>query len=217
MSDTVAAIVPAYNEASRIQSVLKALTNTTILDEVVVVDDGSTDNLVKIVRVFPQARYIKHAANRGKSAAMATGVQATDAATIFFCDADLTGLTPTIVEDIIRPVVDGKAIMSIGIRNNISQKSFRPFAMNSGERALPRRLWETLPSYYKHGFRIEVGLNYWAQQQGGHVQFRTYPYYQTFKEIKYGWWQGSKLRWQMNRDVAMAILRATIIDRVLPR
>lgn len=212
--DTVAAIIPSFNEAKRIGSVLEVLCKTQTIDEVIVVDDGSNDNTADIVKKYPQVRYLRNEKNMGKSFSMEKGVAAIRSSVIFFCDADLTGLTPEIIESIVRPVVAREVEMFIGVRNNVMQKSFLPFARLSGERALRRELWEKLPKFYRHRFRIEVGLNYYSRFLGRGYRYKVFPYYQSIKEMKYGFWQGTLLRWRMNCDVILGFLRAQCIDYV---
>jgi esterase/lipase len=211
----IAAIVPAYNEETRIGDVLSVLSKTKILDEIIVIDDGSSDKTSEVVRRFPNVKYIKNKINLGKAASMDKGVKSTKADIIFFCDADLIGITPEIVEEIIRPVILGKYCMFIGLRSNFMQKSVRLFALNSGERALSRDLWERLPKYFKHRYRIEAGLNYFSKSNGG-FGYKTFPYSQPTKEKKYGYFKGMLLRWGMNFDVGLAYSRA-IYDSLISR
>lgn len=207
----VAAVVPAFNEGGRIGHVLEVLKKTPIVDEVIVVDDASTDNTPEVAQKY-QVIYVRNEKNMGKSFSMERGVSRTDADIIFFSDADLSGLTPDIITSIIKPVLERKYDMFVGIRSNISQKTFHPFAILSGERALRRKLWDALPAFYKHRYRIEIGLNYHAKNIGTGFGFQVFPYYQMIKEKKYGLWKGTYYRWRMNIDVVTAFLRAKFID-----
>ena len=73
----VCAVVPAYNEAQRIAPVLDALTSSSSVERVVVVDDGSTDGTADMARAHPAAALGKLAVvqqpNGGKGAAMLHG------------------------------------------------------------------------------------------------------------------------------------------------
>ena len=200
--DKVAAIIPSYNEAKRIGDVLNVLSKTSIIDEIIVVDDGSTDGTEKVVKKFKKIRYLKNKNNLGKACSMKRGVDSTDANIIFFCDADLIGFKPEMVNGIIEPVKKGQFNMFIGLRGNFMQKTINLFAINSGERALRRVVWEELPEFFKYKYRVEAGLNYF-----GGFGYKTFKYSQPIKENKYGFVKGTILRWGMNLDIFVAYLR----------
>lgn len=208
--EKVAAIIPAYNEGQRIENVLKVLIDTPSLDEIIVFDDGSTDDTENIVSKFEKVKYLKNPKNIGKADSMERGVSETDAEIIFFCDADLVRITPEIVEKIIEPVRNGSYAMFIGLRENFMQNSVHLFAINSGERALRREVWEKLPKYFKYKYRVEAGLNYYVKKYFGGFGFKTFPYSQTLKENKYGFLKGTYLRWSMNLDVLYVYVRESI-------
>jgi len=206
----VVAIVPAYNEVNNIGRVLNVLCESNMLNEIIVIDDGSTDGTSEVVEKFDKVTLLKNSTNRGKGYSMQRGVDATNADIIFFCDADLNGLTPDIVHQIISPVITGQNYMYIGVRNNIMQKAVTLFALNSGERALKRELWDKLPENFKHRYRIEAGLNFIAKKKFGGYGWEKFDYYQTLKEKKYGIISGTLLRWWMNYDVLYAYFLSII-------
>jgi glycosyltransferase involved in cell wall biosynthesis len=92
MSQTPSAslIVPAYNVSATIAETLHSLLRQTHTDlEVIVVNDGSTDNTVEVVSGFADPRLrIVHQANRGLAGARNTGIHEARGAFIGFCDAD---------------------------------------------------------------------------------------------------------------------------------
>ncbi|MEM7095059.1 MAG: dolichyl-phosphate beta-glucosyltransferase [Actinomycetota bacterium] len=86
-------VVPAFNEAERLPVLLQSLRKHVDLDrtEVIVVDDGSTDATAQVVaetKGFASLRVVSHDSNRGKGAAVRTGVQASRGPRIAFVDAD---------------------------------------------------------------------------------------------------------------------------------
>jgi len=112
---TIAAIVPAYNEEKNVAAVLRSLKNASIFSDVILVDDGSTDSTADVgqregVRVITQK-------NTGKAGAMAAGALATNADILFFADADLIGFEARHSEAVIAPVREGRAGMSVGLRD----------------------------------------------------------------------------------------------------
>lgn len=204
------AVVASFNEGPRIARVLEALLRAKLVSEIIVVDDGSKDDTGALIKnSFPSVRYLLNEQNRGKAFSMDRGVREASNDIIFFCDADLVGLTPEMIDEIISPITRGEHDMFIGIRSNLMQRSVLPFALNSGERAMRKQIWQRLPDFYKHRFRIEAGLNFmvrFTSEKG--MGYKVLPYSQTLKEKKYGFWQGEWQRWRMNLDVVVGWVRA---------
>ncbi|WP_374712424.1 glycosyltransferase family 2 protein, partial [Symbiobacterium terraclitae] len=91
--ERVSVVIPAYNEAETVGDVVAACAKVPEIDEVIVVDDGSTDETAARARAAG-AKVIEHGENRGKAAAMKSGYEATTAPVLLFLDADLIGLHP---------------------------------------------------------------------------------------------------------------------------
>ena len=88
---TVSVIIPTYNRAHLIGKAVKSVLSQTYQDfEVIVVDDGSTDNTGEIVKSFNNfiIRYISYSDNRGVSAARNTGIKNCQGEYIAFLDSD---------------------------------------------------------------------------------------------------------------------------------
>lgn len=200
----VTAIVAAYNEAGRIGAVLDVLTTYPGFREVIVVDDGSTDGTGDEARRYP-VTYIRLEPNRGKGQALDAGVERAETEVVFFADADIRGLTHDMITATCRPVLDGECDMFVLMRNRRiyvlrSVMAFIPLL--GGERALTKKLWQSLPDRYKRGFRIEAGLNFFAVHHGRGLRYRVFPgVFQTVKEEKYGLVDGFRRRLRMFREV----------------
>ncbi len=86
----VAAIVPAFNEGPRIAAVTSVLSRCEFLDEILVVDDGSSDNTAQAARATG-VEVLSMPSNMGKGAAVARGIAATSSDIVLLMDADLVG------------------------------------------------------------------------------------------------------------------------------
>ncbi len=98
---TTSVVIPAYNEEKGLPIVLEKLFNAVDdFCEVVVVDDGSRDKTSEVASRFP-CKLIKHEVNKGKAAAMKTGISHSLGENVIFIDADGTypvGAIPRMIE-----------------------------------------------------------------------------------------------------------------------
>jgi glycosyltransferase involved in cell wall biosynthesis len=117
---TVSVIIPAYNEAATIISVLRAVNEQKIdgvTFEIVVVDDGSSDGTDKQIADNPDLYQtsIRLDRNSGKGAAVKAGIKSATGDYILFQDADLE-YTPTQYVDLLAPVLKHNADIVMGSR-----------------------------------------------------------------------------------------------------
>ncbi len=201
----VAAIVPAYNEEGRIAVVLQALRASDAVSEILVVDDGSSDRTAEVARSVPGVRVVSLPRNQGKGGAMREGATRTDADILLFFDADLIGLTPRHVQDLLSPVCTGQATMAMGIfkggRLWTDMAQFFAPAI-TGQRAIRRETFLQIPNLESVGYGIELAINDYVYQQGlvrRDVTLRgvTHP----MKEEKLGWARGVASRTRMYRQM----------------
>ena len=88
-SPKVSVVVASYNGERTLEACLKSLQELNYPDyEVLLVDDGSTDQTQQICRNFPSVRYIRHEKNLGLSAARNTGINAAQGEIVAFTDSD---------------------------------------------------------------------------------------------------------------------------------
>lgn len=134
----ISCIICAYNEGERLGTILRALDAHAALKEIIVVNDGSTDDTVCLVQEYPNVRLISYPANRGKTYAMAQGIAAATGDHLMFLDADLIGLGPKEIDQLAAPIDAGRAKVSISLRRN-SLGLYRMMGLDfvSGERVIP--------------------------------------------------------------------------------
>lgn len=120
---SVSVIVPAYNEEQRIAPTLLALdrhlAGSPHSYEILVVDDGSSDGTVELVRRLaadhPALRVLATRPNRGKGHAVRAGMLAARGKVRVMCDAD-GSIAPSQLAAVVDPVVAGEADIAIGSR-----------------------------------------------------------------------------------------------------
>ena len=140
----VTAVIPAYNEEQTIAGVVKCVKSIEKIQKVIVVSDGSTDRTAEIARDCG-ADVIELNENVGKGGAIKAGINECGTEIILFLDADLIGLTEKHVLDLIEPVINDKADMSVGIFKkgrivtDLAQK-VTPYL--SGQRAIKKSIIE---------------------------------------------------------------------------
>lgn len=111
-------IIPCYNERSTILSLIKAVKDSPVENqEIIIVDDGSKDGTRDILKslVDPEVTVIFHERNQGKGAALRTGFSAATGEICIVQDADLE-YDPQEFPIVIQPILDGKADVVFGSR-----------------------------------------------------------------------------------------------------
>jgi glycosyltransferase involved in cell wall biosynthesis len=115
-------VIPAYNESQRIlgalESVVETIRERGWSAEVVVVNDGSTDNTAELVRAFaahaPEVRLMENQQNRGKGYSVRTGLLEALGDVVMFTDADLSA--PMVEAEHLLEALAGGADIAIGSR-----------------------------------------------------------------------------------------------------
>ena len=212
------AIVAAYNEEKTIAAVLRSLTRSPLIDEVIVVSDGSEDGTVDIARPFEGVRTIALRENHGKGFAMAVGVANASNDTLFFCDGDMYTVTEEHIEALVLPVLRDECDMNIGVRDRGPNLNFLHLKMKcgpvlSGIRVMRRAVFETVPVQYQEHFKIEAALNCFCARAGyRQTQTIIYGLDHVKKESKFGLRDGLHRRWRMSREVFLLLFDLYVFE-----
>lgn len=141
-------VIPAYNEMERIEKTIRSFSNylndAPFSFEILVADDGSTDDTVHLIkqlqREIPMLRLLILADNKGKGQAVRAGMLAAEGKIRLFSDAD--GSTPIEEMDrVIAPILNGQAKISIGSRYISSSKVAIP-------QPFYRRVWSRIANKF---------------------------------------------------------------------
>jgi glycosyltransferase involved in cell wall biosynthesis len=165
MSASLSIVIPAYNEAVRLGSTLQAVVNYLRQNwpeaEVIVVDDGSTDDTAAIARqIFNNSgslrtSVISYKSNLGKGRAVRLGLLAARGEVVLFSDADLS--TPiTEAPKLVEPIVNGQFDVTFGSRalDRMLIGVHQPWRREQGGRV------------FNLVVRLATGLPFWDTQCG---------------------------------------------------
>ena len=116
---TLSVVIPVYNEHTTTEAILAQVRGSELVDEILVVDDGSSDGTRQVLAGLeggrPPVRVLFHDRNRGKGAAVRTGIQAAKCDLILIQDADLE-YDPREYPALLAPILEGKADVVFGSR-----------------------------------------------------------------------------------------------------
>lgn len=201
--DRACVILPAYNEESTVARVVKVALSAQV-GSVLVVDDGSTDATADAAQEAG-ASVVRLGVNRGKGGALQAGALAAEEEVVVLLDADLVGLTPKHVHDLVDPVLAGEVDMTRGIftggrwRTSVAQ---RMTPQLSGQRALRRHALLAVPGLGTSRYGVEVAITRHAIRNDWRFIDVPLPgVSQVMKEEKRGFWRGLAVRARMYGDI----------------
>jgi glycosyltransferase involved in cell wall biosynthesis len=214
----ISCIICAFNEAPRIAAVLDVVSVHPLLDEVIVVDDGSTDKTAEVVKRFPAVKLISSPVNRGKSFAMATGVAKAQYDLLMLLDADLIGLAVEHITALAAPVLSGEAAVSLSLRKN-SLLLYRAIGLDfvSGERVISKCLLSEAQEEMHRlpRFGIEIFMNRRIIARRLSIAVTRWPHVtQARKSEKLGFWRGIRAEWRMIVDLLQVAYPLALISQI---
>jgi glycosyltransferase involved in cell wall biosynthesis len=206
---TIDVVMPARDEEETVAANVGAATGCRDVREVLVVDDGSTDATAERAAAAGAKVLHRSATTGSKALAMADGVAATDADAVLFVDADCTGLTSAHLDAICEPFVAGRSTMSIGAFDygRFWNRMVVRWPPLSGERVLPRWVFEAVPPDRLQGYTIEVRLNEVVAEGRLRTSVRTmHGVYHRTKRDKLGRLEGIRRTWRMYEELLSLLL-----------
>ena len=206
---TIDVVMPARNEAPTVAANVAAALGCRHVREVLVVDDGSTDDTGERAVAAGAKVLRRDAAEGSKAHAMETGVEASDAEAILFVDADCTGLAPRHLDAICEPFLLGRADMSVGAFDygRFWNRLVPWWPPLSGERIVPRWVFDAVPPDKRDGYTIEVRLNEVIAEGRLRTSVRVMDgVYHRTKRDKHGRLEGFRRTWWMYKDLLGLLL-----------
>ena len=164
IGESMSIIIPAYNEEAGIAQTLTSLIEEKKLTgaEILVIDDGSSDQTSQIVSRFPQVKLINHPFNRGYGSAICTGARAAKGDYLFWFDSDGQHRVEDLVS-VANKLIGGQLEYCIGVRSETSyQEPNRKFGKWLIKWAVNFSVGKPVPDFNSglRGFRRDILLRY---------------------------------------------------------
>ena len=205
---TLTTIIPAYNEAEHVATVIRAAQRAN-LGDVLVVDDGSEDNTADVARAA-RAKVLVLPENRGKGGAVLAGAKHIDSDVVMLLDADLIGLETWHLRALADPVLNHEARMTRGVFTGGRWSTTAAQTLSpqlSGQRVLPRKDLLVM-DLDDARYGIEVAITKYAKAHDWNtLDVELEDVSQVMKEEKRGVWHGLGVRAKMYGDIIRAAFR----------
>ncbi|MBZ0318254.1 MAG: glycosyltransferase family 2 protein [Anaerolineae bacterium] len=228
---TLAVIIPCYNEVQFIRPVLERVLAVGLADEVIIVDDGSTDGTLEVLDAIEQAGYahvriLRHPHNKGKGAALVTGFAAASSDILLIQDADFE-YDPREYPVLLRPLHEGITSVVYGSRflgGARKAMNFWNMVANKSLTLVTNVLYNTIISdmetCYKvfraevvkdmkiraHGFEFEPEFTAKVLKQG--LRIYEVPISYNGRE----WNEGKKIKWTDAPKALWTLIKYRFVD-----
>lgn len=163
MKASVTCLIPYYNEGDRIINTLTILSKIKLINEIICVNDGSTDNATKNIHaVFPHIKVIGLNSNYGKAAAIEAGLESITSDYVLLFDADLSNIKTKEIENALVKIQGNNTIDMIILRRIIESKFLsliRHDIVMSGQRVLRTTDLKSVFKSNPRKYEIEMAIN----------------------------------------------------------
>ena len=163
---SVSCLIPAYNEGANIGRVLEVVEKLSFLDEIIVIDDGSSDNTSEVVQQHQKKnnalKLISSSVNCGKTVTIQRGVNACQGDIVVMLDSDLINLKPEHVRKLVSAIKDETYDLVILDRAG-DRKAIWGWTncarFFGGERAFRKKDFLQIEFPVQGGFLLEITMN----------------------------------------------------------
>lgn len=168
-------IICTYNEEKTIADVIGSVCRLNPDSEIILVDDGSSDNTESIVKELSGKYFFRYARlkeNKGKRWAMAHGVETARNEIVLFFDADVSIIKKEHFDMLLNPIKHNTADMMLGQPSEtLIDYKINPFKTLTGDRALLKKdILPVLSDIRNIRFGIETFLNLYYQAKGKRIK-----------------------------------------------
>lgn len=201
----ISCLIPAKDEEKRIRKILEVLGNCSLINKIIVVDDGSGDKTAEVVKKYP-VRLLQHQEDLGKGAALQSGISEITSDFVIFLDADLVNLKEKHLLKLLDPLIQNSNLsMTIGtfrggrFRTDLAHLLAPSW---SGIRALRREFYKNLPDLSASRYGVDIKISQFARKNGFKIKkVKLFGLTHPTQEEKLGLRKGLGSRLKMYREV----------------
>jgi len=137
----VSAIVPVFNEEKRVGKVIGTLLKSSLINEVICINDGSSDKSLEVLKGFGEKiKLISFKKNQGKGKAVVAGIKKAKGEFLLFCDSDLINFTLDHIKKMLEPILSRKTRVVFAVPAlDETGRYARHEIFLAGERIYPRK------------------------------------------------------------------------------
>jgi len=213
-------IIPIYNEDERILKVLDEILNIKSINEIICINDGSTDNTLELIKnYYPTIKLVSYSKNLGKTGAVRKGIQVSTGNFILLLDGDLQNFNYQEIENgIINIYKNTLTDMIIFRRFNASWniKLLRGDILVSGERILRKKDLKKIINIQKpEGYQLEFAINKYMMVNNKSVYWMPSSALNTWPTTKFGFIKGMLKIIKMNMNILIYLGFANYIKQLL--
>ncbi len=164
--ENISVIICAFNEEKTIKDVVKSVSMVPTINEIIVVNDGSSDKTKEIIdelkrKISFTAVHLNE--NKGKGNAMAVGVEIAANDILVFIDADQRAIPEGYINQLVTPLLNNECDMVLGYSTvSLLNQEINPLKILTGERCLFKKDLEPILSKMKQSrFGIETLLYFY--------------------------------------------------------
>ena len=187
-------LIPFYNERDRIVHVLDQVVKIPAIDEIICVDDGSTDGTSEVIKKkHPTIAILRNAQNVGKTGAIKAGVRQAKGEYVLLLDADLQNIQYQEIETALHKTFAQKNITMVVLRRMnapLFVKIVRGDILVSGERLIKKDILKKILQSNLKNYQVEFATNQYMLDNKKNVYWMPSSAQNTFKFTKIGFMKG---------------------------